>query len=219
MATLDPAIARLMDNARARLVGATDPIIQYELFNVMDDFFKGSNTWQEDIDIQVPGMDDPGTIYQIVPESPALIDKLMWIFDVPPSSTIGRGHEIRGAMNTPGELTLELQPSSDAVYRVTVGLTVQDPVTRDGYVTFPAWILAKYRAVILDGILGKMMSQPTKPWSNTQLGVFHMRRFNIKVGAARTEQTRNNKFRQQAWRYPGFAQGSQKSSSSWGGPV
>lgn len=216
---LDPAIARLMENARMRLVGSTDTTLQYELFNTMDDFFKGSNTWQEDIDVTIPGMDPIGTVYQLVPDAPALIDKLMWVFEVPPSSTIGRGQEITAAMNTPGEMVLQLQPSSNAVYRATVALTVQDPVTRDGWVTFPAWVLAKYRNVILDGLLGKMMSQPTKPYSNTQLSVFHMRRFNIKVGAARTEQQRNNKYRQQAWRFPGFAHGTQKTSSSWGGPV
>lgn len=216
---LDPAVARLMENARSRLPGATDTLIQYELFNVMDDFFKGSNTWQEDIDIQVPGLDPVGTIYELTPSGPSIIDKLMWVFSVPPTSTIGRGCQIGSAMSTPGELTLTLQPSSPVTYRATVALTVQDPTTRDGYVTFPAWVLAKYRAVILDGLLGKMMSQPQKPWSNTQLAVLHMRKFNTKVASARVEMTRNNKYRQQAWMFPGFASGSQRSSSGWGGPV
>ena len=34
-------ITRLMNNARDRLAGATDPLMQRELFNVMDEFFKG----------------------------------------------------------------------------------------------------------------------------------------------------------------------------------
>lgn len=219
MATTATDILRLMNSARVRLVGATDEALQLELFNVMDDFFKGSNVWCEDIDIQIPGLDPAGTIYQLTPVSPSLIDKLAWVFEVPPSSSISRGAQIGADMSTPGELTLRLQPSSAKVYRVTVILTVQDPTTRAGYVTFPAWVLAKYRAVILDGLLGRMFSQPSKPWTNTQLSVFHMRKFTSKVASARVEWTRNNNYRQQAWRFPSFAGGSQRGSSGWGGPV
>jgi hypothetical protein len=96
---------------------------------------------------------------------------------------------------------------------------VQDPVTKDGYVQFPAWVLAKYRNVILDGLLGKMFSQPNKPWTNSQMSVFHMRKFNSKVASARVEVQRNNKYRAQAWVFPGFARGSQRGGTGWGGPV
>ena len=214
-----PDILRLMNNARLRLTGATDDVLQYELFNTMDDFFKGSNAWQEDIDFAVPGQDPANTIYYLTPDGPALVDKLMWVFEVPSSTTIARGPPVGATMSNPGELVLTLQPSSAKVYRATVALTVQDPTTRDGYVSFPAWVLAKYRNVILDGLLGKMMSQPSKPYTNTQMSVFHMRKFNIKVASARVEVQRNNNYRQQAWRFPSFSGGSQRGNSSWGGPV
>lgn len=213
-------IDRLMDNARPRLPGAVDTQLQLELFNVMDEFFKKSNVWNEDIPIQVPGQDPANTIYELTPTGPALIDKLLWVYQQPDSPTMHRGAPITAAMNTPGELTLRTQPSSDVVYIVTVALTVQDPTLRNGYVVFPAWVLAKYRDCILDGLLGKMMSQPNKPYTNTQLSVFHMRKFNTKVAAARVEWTHNNTYRTQAWSYPGFASGSQRGRGrGWGGPV
>lgn len=216
---LAPDIARFMNNARLRLTGATDDVLQQELFNTMDDFFKGSNVWCEDIDFTVPGGDPANTIYFVTSDTPSLIDKLAWVFEVPPSSTIGRGAQIAAAMQVPGEITLRIQPSSPVVYRATLILTVQDPTTRLGYVTFPAWVLAKYRDRILDGLLGKMYSQPSKPYTNTQLSVFHMRKFKIGIAGARVEWTRNNTYRQQAWRFPSFAGGSQRGSSGWGGPV
>jgi hypothetical protein len=80
-------------------------------------------------------------------------------------------------------------------------------------------VLAKYRSVILDGLLGRMFSQPAKPWTNTQLSVFHMRKFKIGIAGARVEWTRNNNYRQQAWRFPSFAGGTQRGNSGWGGPV
>ncbi len=213
-------IDRLMNNARSRLSGAVDTVLQLELFNVMDDFFKKSNVWNEDIDIMIPGMDPANTIYEITPTGPALIDKLLWVFQVPDDTSIGRGPGVAAAMSIPGKITLRTQPSSAVLYRISVALTVQDPTLRNGYVTFPAWVLAKYRDCILDGLLGKMMSQPGKPYTNTQLSVFHMRKFVTQVASARVEWTRNNTYRAQAWAFPqGFSGGSQRGSSSWGGPV
>lgn len=213
-------ITRLMNNARSRLSGATDTALQLELFNVMDDFFKKSNVWNEDIDIEIPGMDPANTVYELTPTGPALIDKLLWVFQLPSDTSIGRGAGIPAAMSIPGQLTLRTQPSSDVTYRVTVALTVQDPTLRNGYVTFPAWVLAKYRDCILDGLLGKMMSQPSKPYTNTQLSVFHMRKFIQQAASARVEWTRNNTYRTQAWAFPGgFSRGSQRGGTGWGGPV
>jgi len=103
MAAVD--ITRLMNSARSRLTGATDDALQLELFNVMDDFFKGSNVWCEDIDFTVPGQDPANTVYFVTSDTPSLIDKLAWVFEVPPSSTIGRGQQIGAAMQIPGEIT------------------------------------------------------------------------------------------------------------------
>lgn len=212
-------VQRLINNARVHLPGATDDAIQYALFSTMDLFFKGSNVWQEDIDVPVPGTDPAGTVYVLTPSAPALIDKLMWVFQKSTSKSFQRGPSVSASMSTPGELVLTTQPSSAVTYTATVALTVQDPTTRDGYVQFPAWVLAKYREPILDGLLGQMMSQPSKPFSNTTLSVFHMRKFNNKIASARVEMMRNNKFRQQAWAFPGFSRGSQRGTSGWGGPV
>lgn len=221
MATIPADISRLMNNARIRLPGAVDGVLQQELFSVMDEFFKKSNVWTEDIDITVPGMDPAGTIYQVAPDSPALIDKLLWVFQKPSDTAIGRGPAIAAAMSMPGELTLRTQPSSDVIYTVTVALTVQDPTDRNGFVQFPAWVLAKYREAILDGLLGRMMSQPSKSYTNSQLSVFHMRKFVQAAASARVEWTRNNTYRAQAWAFPGgFSGGTQRGGrSGWGGPA
>ncbi len=211
-------IARLMNEARSHLVGATDNTIQLALFGVMDDFFRGSNAWQEDIDVQVAGNDVAGTVYQLVPTGASLIDKLMWVYVSPASAQELRGTAVSAAMSIPGELTLYTQPSSPAVYRATVALTVADPLTREGNVIFPEWVLQKYRAIILDGLLGRMMAQPNKPFSNLQLSVYHSRKFNSGISTARVEVQRNNKYRAQAWRFPGYAGGSQKGGHGWAGP-
>jgi hypothetical protein len=218
MAATGVDVTRFMNSVQLRLPGATVDVIQYELFAVMDDFLKGSNAWQEDIDIEIPANDPAGTKYPIVQSGPSLIDKLLWVFQTPTESNQARGPAVSAAMQIPGELTLRTQPSSPISYRVTVNLTVQDPTTKNGYVTFPAWILGRYRNVLQDGLLGRMMTQPNKPYTNAQMAVWHTRKFISGTSAARIEVERNNTFRQQAWRFPGFVGGSQKGITGWAQP-
>lgn len=206
-----------MNNARVRLTGATDDAMQRELFMVMDEFFKETNAWMEDIPITIPGQDPVGTIYQIAPQEPANITQLMWVYT--PSESTLRGSPIAASMSVMGEMVLRNQPSSDQPLIVTVALTVQDPVDRDGLVVFPQWVMQRYGDAILDGLLGRMMTQPNKPWTNNQMSVYHLRKWNAKRAQTRVEIQRNNVYRAQAWAFPGFVGGSQKGrSSGWAPP-
>lgn len=203
-------IERFMNAARVRLPGALDDALQLEMFAMLDEFFKDTNVWMEDIDVFIPGNDPVGSTYQVVPASPSVIDKLMWAFQVDPNNTLSRGYAMGAAMPVPGEMMLYTQPSSDVTCRVTVALTVQDPVQKNGFVSFPEWVLAKYRNGLLDGLLSRMMSQPNKPFANAQLSVYHARMFSKTKAMARVEMMRNNTFRQQAWAFPRSVGGSQK---------
>lgn len=197
-------VLRLVTNAQIRLPGATVSTVQQELFTVADEFFKESNVWREDIEFSVPANDPQGTVYEVTPTGNVVIDKLMWM-----RNTDGGGR-IFGQMSVPGEITLASYPSSPARYIVTVALTVSDPTQRDGYVSFPDWVLAKYRGVFLNGLLGKMMSQPAKPYTNTQLSVYYIKLFNSGKSAARVDAQRANVFRAQAWNFPSFGGRSQR---------
>jgi len=197
-------VLRLVTNAQIRLPGATVSTVQQELFMVADEFFKESNVWREDIEFSVPANDPQGTVYEVTPTGNVVIDKLMWM-----RNTDGGGR-IFGQMSVPGEITLASYPSSPARYIATVALTVSDPTQRDGYVSFPDWVLAKYRGVFLNGLLGKMMSQPAKPYTNTQLSVYYIKLFNSGKSAARVDAQRANVFRAQAWNFPSFGGRSQR---------
>lgn len=215
----DLEITRIMNNARVRCPGATDDQLQRELFNTMDEFFKATNAWMEDIPITIPGQDPPGTVYILAPQEPANITQLMWVFMYSPDQQALRGAPMPAFMSVIGEMTLGYQPSSEQPLVATVALTVQDPVNRDGYVVFPTWIAQRYSDTILDGLVGRMMTQPNKPWTNNQMSVYHLRSFNAKKAQTRVEIQRNNRYRAQAWAFPGFVGGSQRGrSSGWAPP-
>jgi hypothetical protein len=186
---------RLMKDARIRLPGATDDAIRLELFSVLDEFFQDSNVWKEKIEFSVSATDDTSTTYYIEPESVASLHRLKCVEN-------SNGFGVAAVMKVPGEVTLMTPPSQDDTYTATVVLTVNDPVARDGYPEFPQWILNRYRMTLLDGLMGRMMSQPAKPFTNLQLGTYHMRRFRSAVAFASTESLRKHVANTQAWRFP-----------------
>lgn len=193
MASLD--LTRLMNNVRLRVPGALDSAIQLELFNVLDEFLRETNVWQEAINFRTRAATAD---YSIEPESVSTIVRLIKLQN---SDEI----DVAATMELPGELVLKLEPSATETLTATVALTVNDPVNRENYPEFPAWILDKYWLGFVDGILSRMMSMPAKPYSNTQLAIFHGRKFAGLKATAKSEVLHKNLHNGQAWRFPSFA--------------
>lgn len=191
---------RLMDHARIRLPGALDGAIQMELFAVMNEFFQGSNIWYEDVQFPVQPtsesfFDNPGAYtYDVVP-SQGSATRLIGIAD-------SQGRAQRGFMPTLGQVVLAYSPNVADTYTARIALTVSDPVTREGYPQFPAWILDKYGNDILDGVLARMMSQIAKPYTSPTLAQYHGRMFKQAVSQAKVEASHQNVYRGQNWRFP-----------------
>lgn len=185
-------VTRMMNNARIHLPGATDDTIRLELFNVLNDFFQQSNIWQERIDFRVhPDVLD----YELAPSDVSTISSLL-------SIETNSGLPVAGSMMVPGELLLVQSPNEAGVYTAVVSLTVNEPTNKEGYPQIPAWILNKYGVEILDGLLGRMMAQPAKPYSNERMAIYHTRKFKGGIAAAKTNTTHKNVYRGQAWRFP-----------------
>ena len=194
------ATERLIKNARVSLPGSLDDAILLELFNVLDQFFRESSIWTEDIPFTAYPYEPAGTVYYIEPESVSTIVRLLHVVNV-------NGFRQRCLMSVPGEITFMLpppsgEPDADYVYMASVALSIIDPVQRDGYPEFPQWILEKYATGILSGLIGRMMAQPAKPYSNLQLASAHMGAFRRAVAIAGTESLHRNVNNAQAWVFP-----------------
>jgi hypothetical protein len=183
---------RLMDNLRIRLPGATDEVLKLEYFSAMDQFFSATNIWTEDIDFEVT---NDNKTYYVTPSGVANIQRLMGVVN-------SDGVVVAALMKTPGEITLVEYPNQADTYTLQLALSVKDPVTRDGYPEFPDWILEKYGVDIIDGVLGRMMSQIAKPYSNERMAIYHMRRFQNTMAIAKVEAQHRNVYRGQSWRFP-----------------
>lgn len=194
------ATERLIKNARVSLPGSLDDAILLELFNVMDQFFRESSIWTEDIPFTALPSEPAGTVYYIEPESVSTIVRLLYVAN-------GTGFRQRCIMPVPGEIVFMSPPSgqepdADYVYMASVALSIIDPVQRDGYPEFPQWILEKYATGILSGLIGRMMAQPAKPYTNLQLALSHMNAFRKTISVAGTESLHQNVNNAQAWVFP-----------------
>lgn len=191
MASTD--INRLIDNLRVQLPGATDAAIKFEIFNALNDFFQGSNIWREDIEVPVTS---GVTSYDLLPSGPAKIVQLMSVRD---TNNLAVGAQLDLLSDA---LVLFETPSANTTFTAQVALTVNDPIDREGYPVFPMWVLNLYMNGIVSGVLARMMSQPAKPYSNTQLAIYHNRNFNIAIANARVEANRGFTYGTQKWRFP-----------------
>jgi hypothetical protein len=195
------ATERLIKNARVSLPGSLDDAILLELFNVLDQFFRESGVWTEAIQFSVMPGDPVGTVYYIEPESVSTIVRLSNVANID-------GFRQRAAMSIPGEVTFMTPPPDQEplgnpfYYTAYVILSIVDPVQRDGYPEFPEWVLEKYGTGILHGLLGRMMVQPAKPYTNKELAVAHLSGFRRTISIAATESLHRNVQNAQAWAYP-----------------
>lgn len=192
---------RLMDNARIKLPGALDSVIQLELFAVLNEFFQDTNIWYEDITFDVTPtsytlLENPASYtYTIVPLEGGAINRLMGVVD-------SKGFGQRAIMPAPGSIILDFSPNQADTYTARVAKTVTDPVSREGYAQFPDWVMNKYGNDILDGVLGRMMGQVAKPYSSPQLSLLYSRKFQQAINKAKAEAMHGNVYRGQRWRFP-----------------
>ncbi len=183
---------RFMDMARIKLTGASDAGIKAELFDVLHEFFSDSGSWTEMLTIQiVPGI----TTYALTPQKGGKIIRLIGVWDP---------NQIPQEAFMPefGVLQLVYPTNLANPYTVAVEKQVVLPTARDGVPDAPTWVLQVYERTVLDGVLGKMMGQQNKSYSNDTLSTYHLRRFRDGIQMARVATQRQNTKGAQAWAYP-----------------
>jgi hypothetical protein len=201
---MNPEWNRLLDQARVKLPGASDAGIKGELFDVFNEFFSVSSAWLEDITVSVFATQ---TTYDLVPAFDGQIIRLLGVVDA---------RNIPQVAALPDFSTLVIRaPSTAQNYTVTVAKNVTLPNDKKDLPIVPDWVLSVYGTVILDGLLGRMMLQQSKSYSNESLGTYHLKKFNSGVNGARVATLKRNSMNDQAWGFPqGFATHGQRGSMS-----
>lgn len=187
--------ARLINQVRTEVPGASEAMIRQQLFLVFKEFFRDSSAWQEEISLDVTS----GTsTYEIVSLQTGSIERLWGVLD---SNRVGRA----AILSTSGDgtqLLLRDPPGGDETYTVTVVKNVGSPIDRDGNPEIPDWVLDEFGDYILSGVLSRLFLQPAKPYTDQNLAKFHRMMFRRGIGQARTATLHGKAQNMNTWAYP-----------------
>jgi hypothetical protein len=182
---------QLITQATVRLVGVSDKGLKGELYDVLTEFFNDSSCWTQVVPVNAV---TTATEYPLQVNEGQII-RLVGTVD-------GSGYSVPSIMPDIGTLVLAHEPNSAQTYYSEVVTNVSLPTQRDQMPIAPSWVLPVWHVGILDGVLGKMMAQPGKSYSNERTGAYHLKRFRDAIARARVSKLRANTNGTQAWRYP-----------------
>lgn len=194
MAVNKQDLNRLLKQAVIHLTGASMAGIKAELYDVLHEFFYDSSCWIDAVPF--------GALYGVhdysltVPYG--MITRLAGVID-------NNCRPVPAIMPSLGTIHLRDVPNTSTApldFQAFFVLDVQLPTSRDGVPNFPDWVLPLHGPGVLDGLLGRMMMQQNKSYSNQTLGLYHLRRFRDAISRARTAAIKRNTFGAQSWRFP-----------------
>jgi hypothetical protein len=206
-----------LNQARVELTGVSDAGLKAALFEVLDEIFRDSRCWHEEITINVA---PPAT----QPTTPvAVAQALTYPLAVTEGQIIAlkgvrnaNGSFVAAVMPKVGELRLQCAPNQAQQYFVVVDKTVSLPLTRDNLPIAPDWILQKWHLVVKAGLLGTMMNQKNKSYSDSKGAAYWLSKFRGGIQEIRSATLRANTDGAGVWRFP---QSFQSRSQKGGVPV
>lgn len=182
---------QLMNQARVKLVGASEGGLRGELYDVLSEFFNDSSTWTQDVLVNAI----PGQHHYPLQVNEGQILRLVGV-------SASQNRFISALMPDIGTLILRHSPNIVETYCATVVTNVSMPTDRNAIPLIPDWVLPVWHIGILDGLLGKMMTQTQKSYSNDKTGQYHLKRFRDAIARARVSKLRANTVGSQAWSFP-----------------
>lgn len=196
---------QLMNQARVTLTGSSDAGLKGAFYDVVSEFLNDSSAWTQDVQVNAfpnrrtyPLQVNEGQIIRLVGVcTPPLVDG-----QPVTAATVPPGIFIPALMQDVGTLLLKQAPPTAIIYSATVVTNVSLPTDKRSVPIGPDWLLPVWHVGILDGVLGKMMIQPNKSYSDQKTGGYHLKRFRDAVARARISKLRANTNGAQAWRFP-----------------
>ncbi len=192
MASLKHDLERLLNAMRVKLAGASDAGIKQELWTTLHEFCNETGVWWETLTFPtIVGQ----WLYPLTPTEPGEIVRFAGCINANRSP-------VPASMPRVGVMHLEHKPTTVYTLYARVILVPQVGVSREGLPEIPDTILPLYAPAIEDGLLGRMMSQTNKPFTNERMALYHLRRFRAALTAVRSAVNHQNTFGVNAWVFP-----------------
>lgn len=207
----NPGLNRLYDNIQATVPAVQFPLVQMEVWNVIEDFYIKSTWRRENIFWEL----SPGDfVVDFNPFSAVwLVSDILNVSGlhnfriIPPGQLIDASIEsFNGSADNTAAANASQRFGSALLALKPVSLAA---VNNSGFVDDS--LFSKWFETLMDGVLWKLYSMPAKPFSSPQMSQYHGARFRRGVAAARgMAQTFYAGGGGSRWRYPYFAAGRRK---------
>lgn len=188
-------LTRFRDNCRVNLPGALDGAIDVELFNVIDEMCRTVPFDLREFNADLVAGD------LLVTVTPPANTTLLTVFTVSHVLVDGIAYDPdEKRLIMPSAVTAE-QAASPVIVEASVAPA--PGATAAQLITDRLW--ERGYDCILSGVLGRMMAQPAKPYTNPVFAVNHIRRFRQKMSLLADETLRAQQPGATSWRFPSFA--------------
>lgn len=195
---------------RVELTGVSDAMLKAQLFEVLDEFFRDTQSWKEYITFAVaPPNPAPTTAigwvnaltYSIQPTDGQIIS-LDGVTDQTGSFVGALMPILQGAGQNDPAVQLQVAPNVAQQYIALVTKSVDLPPTRDQLPVAPEWAVRRWRATIKAGMLGALMNQKNKGYSDSKGALYHLSRFRKGITDCRSATLRAYTKGAGSWRFP-----------------
>lgn len=208
----------LWAQTRLELPGSVDPVLELAFQQVLRAFFRDSRAWQEELRFRAFSGRKRYDLNNYLRHA-----KVQWVLDVlyderEVKSCVRVGDCIstepadpnKYAVETNSTLVLDPVPefARGDTHNLCVHVAVVPPagtISASGCGAIPGDLLQTWFDAILWGVLGRMMTQHAKPYTNLQLGNFHLRQYTAKVQEAKHVTNKGSTVADEPWRFPAFA--------------
>lgn len=188
---------RLMDNLRVKLPGAIDPLIKTELWNTLNDACREGHLWRETIDVPLV---EGEVAYEVAPAGAEVVH----VYGVSHATL-----DVTGTVYDNGMVVLRnrtpLFSDTTTPLFVDAALTPSLDAGADIENLIPADMWSTHHNMLVDGVIGRMMGQVAKPYSNPALAAYHLRSYRSQMVEARRRIKTGGIPGAQTWRYPRWA--------------
>lgn len=189
---LEQDVEQLINQCHVELTGASRGGILAKMYEVMTEFFNDSSIWRETITFNaIPNKRD----YVLEPTEGQII-RLKGVCDV-------NGSFYPALMPDPAARCILLRNAPNQAQQLfaSVVKNVSLPTAR-GLPIAPDWVLQKWHLAIKHGIIGQLMNEQNKSYSEKKGALYNLSKFRQYVNEARAQALRANTEGASAWRFP-----------------
>ncbi|RKZ95106.1 MAG: hypothetical protein DRQ40_04360 [Gammaproteobacteria bacterium] len=195
---------------RPLLPGAVDVNIQQSIRSTINEFYSNTAVYT----LEYPPINVvTGVSRYALPDIAE--GKILYLlrakFNGAPISVVSTGVEANGVGTPtrvwlepdPMELVINSSPASDLLGGLEVEVSLVPLTVANSTIPDSAGVV--YYQHILDGALGRMYKQPSKPWTNQSLSTYHLKRFRIGMAKATELNRKGLSSADSSWKFPMWA--------------